>query len=151
MTDAATRAGAPPRIGTSVPRPDGAPKVRGRFAFGSDLWAEHALVGRIVRSPHAAARIRSIDIGPALALPGVHAVLVADDVPGQAAYGLDRADQPVFASEVVRFQGEAVAAVAADHPDTARRAAAAVVVDYEPIVPLVDAEAAATAATGSPS
>jgi CO/xanthine dehydrogenase Mo-binding subunit len=140
--DAVTTTGAPPRIGTSVPRPDGVPKVRGRFAFGSDLWAEDALFGRTVRSPHAAARIRSIRIGPALAIPGVYAVLVADDVPGEAHYGLDRADQPVFASDVIRYHGEAVAAVAADHPETARRAAAAIEIDDEPIEPLVDAEAA---------
>ena len=136
---------APPRIGTSVPRPDGVPKVRGRFAFGSDLWADDALFGRTVRSPHAAARIRSVDIGPALTVPGVYAVLVADDVPGESHYGLDRADQPVFASEVIRYQGEAVAAVAADHPETARRAAAAVEVDYDLLEPVVDAEAAVSA------
>jgi CO/xanthine dehydrogenase Mo-binding subunit len=61
-------------------------------------------------------------------------------------FGLDEADQPVFARDVVRFTGEAVAAVAADHPDTARRAAQAIVVDYEPFAPLVDAEAAIEAA-----
>ncbi|HEY5887693.1 MAG TPA: xanthine dehydrogenase subunit D, partial [Acidimicrobiales bacterium] len=119
--------------------------MRGRFAFGSDLWADDALFGRTVRSPHAAARIRSVDIGPALTVPGVYAVLVADDVPGESHYGLDRADQPVFASEVIRYQGEAVAAVAADHPETARRAAAAVEVDYDLLEPVVDAEAAVTA------
>ena len=75
--------------------------------------------------PHAAARIRAVRVGPALAVPGVYAVLIAEDVPGEAHYGLDRADQPVFASEVIRYQGEAVAAIAADHPETARRAAAA--------------------------
>ena len=69
-------------------------------------------------------------------------MLVADDVPGERSYGLDRHDQPVFASDVIRYQGEAVAAVAADHPETARRAADALAVDYEPIEPLVDAEAA---------
>jgi CO/xanthine dehydrogenase Mo-binding subunit len=135
----------PPAIGTSVPRPDGVPKVRGRFAFGSDLWADDALFGHTVRAPHAAARIRSIDIGPALAVPGVYAVLLADDVPGERDYGLERRDQPVFASEVVRYQGEAVAAIAADHPETARRAAAAVVVDYEPLDALVDPELAVDA------
>lgn len=147
MTDtvAEVTTGAPPAIGTNVPRPDGVPKVRGRFAFGSDLWADDALFGRTVRAPHAAARIRSVDIGPALAIPGVHAVLIAEDVPGEPDYGLDRADQPVFASEVIRYHGEAVAAVAADHPETARRAAEAVAVDYAPMEPLVDAEAALTA------
>ncbi len=146
MTDtAAPVTTAPPAIGTSVPRPDGVPKVRGRFAFGSDLWADDALFGRTVRAPHAAARIRSIDIGPALAVPGVYAVLLADDVPGEADYGLDRLDQPVFASQVIRYHGEAIAAIAADHPETARRAEAAMEVDYELLEPMVDPEQAAEA------
>ncbi len=55
------------------------------------------------------------------------------------------ADQPVLANDVVRFQGEAVAIVAADHPETARRAARRIVVDYEPLEPVADPEAAAGA------
>ena len=133
------------RIGDDTLRPDGVPKVRGEFAFSSDLWERGMLWGRTLRSPHAAARIRSIDIGPALAIPGVHAVLTADDVPGEANYGLEHADQPVFASDEVRYVGEAIAAVAADHPEIARLAMEAIVVDYEVTEPLTDAEAAITA------
>ncbi|HEX6921733.1 MAG TPA: molybdopterin cofactor-binding domain-containing protein [Actinomycetes bacterium] len=129
-------------LGHSAARPDGVPKVQGRFAFSSDLFADGMVWGQVVRSPHPHARVRSIDVGPALAIPGVHAVLTADDVPGLNAYGLEHADQPVLAADVVRYVGEPVAAVAADHPDTARRAAAAVVVDYEVLEPLVDPEAA---------
>ncbi len=129
-------------LGSNAARPDGVPKVQGRFAFSSDLHADGMVWGQVLRSPYPSARIRSIDIGPALAIPGVHAVLTADDVPGEAMYGLEHADQPVFASDVVRFTGEPLAAVAADHPDTARRAVAAIVVDYEKLDPLVDAEAA---------
>src|SRR6478735_11926462 len=136
---AATRA---PRIGQSAARPDGIPKVQGRFAYSSDLWAEGMLWGHTLRSPHPSARIRSIDIGPALRIPGVEAVLTADDVPGRPTFGLEIHDQPVFASEVVRYEGEPVACVAADHPETARRAAEAIVVTYEVSTPLVDAEAA---------
>jgi CO/xanthine dehydrogenase Mo-binding subunit len=132
-------------IGTSAKRPDGIPKVAGSFAFSSDLQADGMVWGHVLRSPHPHARIRSIDIGPALAMPGVHAVLTADDVPGDKTYGLEHADQPVFANDVVMHVGEAVAAVAADHPDTARRAARAIVVDYEELEPLVDSEAAITA------
>ena len=69
-------------------------------------------------------------------MPGVHAVLTHDDVPGRKTYGLEHADQPVLAWEDVRFQGEPVAIVAADHPETARRAADAIVVDYEVLEPL---------------
>jgi len=129
-------------IGSDAIRPDGIPKVRGRFEFSSDLQAEGMLWGRTLRSPHPHARIRSIDTSAALAIPGVAAVVTADDVPGALHYGLISADQPVFARDVVRFVGEPVAAVAADHPETARRALEAIHVAYEPLVPLVDAEAA---------
>ena len=120
--------------------------MQGGFAFSSDLHADGMLWGRTLRSPHPHARIVSIDVGPALAIPGVSCVVTADDVPGSATYGLISADQPVFARDVVRFVGEPVAVVAADHPDTARLALAAIAVAYEPLVPLVDAEAAAEAA-----
>ncbi len=126
------------RVGEGALRPDGTPKAEGRFAFSSDLWIDGMLWGRTLRSPHPAARIVSIDPRPALALPGVRAVLTATDVPGRATYGLEVPDQPVFARDVVRYHGEPVAAVAADHPETARAAAEAVVVDYEPLTPLVD-------------
>ena len=126
------------RLGESVARPDGIPKVRGQFAFSSDLFAERMLWGHIVRSPHPAAVIRGIDTSAAKRVPGVKAVLTSEDVPGRKTYGLDYPDQPVFASDVVRYQGEPVAAVAAEHPETARRAAAAIVVDYEPIEPVTN-------------
>jgi xanthine dehydrogenase D subunit len=146
VTDVASRpvrgGSAGGRVGDSPIRPDGTPKVQGRFAFASDLEAEGMLWGRTLRSPHPHARIAAIDVGPALALPGVACVVTADDVPGAATYGLISADQPVFARDVVRYVGEAVAAVAADHPDVARRALAAIAVRYEPLDPLVDADAA---------
>jgi xanthine dehydrogenase D subunit len=134
------------RVGDSATRPDGAQKTRGEFAFSSDLWMDAMLWGKTLRSPHVAARIRSIDTSPALAIPGVRAVVTAADVPGRPTFGLEVPDQPVFASEAVRYHGEPVAAVAADHPEAARAAATAIVVDYEPLVPLVDPEAAIDAA-----
>jgi xanthine dehydrogenase D subunit len=130
------------RLGNSAPRPDGVPKVLGEFEFSSDLAAKGMLFGHILRSPHPSAAIRSIDTSAALAIPGVRAVLTAEDVPGQRVYGLEHRDQPVFAWDVVRYCGESVAAVAADHPETARRAAAAIVVDYDVLEPLVDPQAA---------
>lgn len=133
------------RIGTSAPRPDGTPKVKGEFAFSSDLWAEGMLWAHIVRSPHPSARIRSIDLSGAWKIPGVRTVLTQDDVPGRKIFGLEHPDQPVFADGVIRYFGEAIAAIAADHPETARRAAEAIVVDYEVLEPLVDAEKAITA------
>ncbi len=106
------------------------------------MFAEGMLWGHVVRSPHPAARIRAVDVSGALKIPGVRAVLTSDDVPGRKTYGLDYPDQPVFAWDCVRYMGEAVAAVAADHPETARRAAAAVVVDYVPTAPLTDSTTA---------
>lgn len=125
-------------VGHSVDRPDGKAKVDGTFEFSNDLHHEQMLWGATVRSPHPHARITGIDIGPALAIAGVAAVVTHEDVPGSPVYGLITHDQPVFASEVVRYEGEPVAAVAADHPDTARRAAAAVVVSYEVLEPVAD-------------
>ncbi len=133
------------RLGESTPRPDGVPKVRGEFAFSSDMSAEGMLWGHILRSPHPAAVIHGIDVSEALRIPGVRAVLTSDDVPGRKTYGLDYPDQPVFAWDVVRFMGEPVAAVAADHPDTARRAAKAIIVNYAPTEPMTDPVTAADA------
>jgi CO/xanthine dehydrogenase Mo-binding subunit len=130
------------RIGESVRRPDGTLKVTGEFAYSSDLWAEGMLWGATVRSPHPRARIRSIETTEALATDGVLAVLTHEDVPGRKTYGLEVPDQPVLAWDMVRYQGEAVALVAADHPETARRAAAKVHVDWEELDPVTDAEAA---------
>jgi xanthine dehydrogenase D subunit len=129
-------------VGDSPVRPDGALKVRGEFAYSSDLWADEMLWGATLRSPHPYARIRSIDISAALATPGVYAVLTRQDVPGENIYGLEQADQPVLAVDVVRYQGEPVAVVAAEHPETARRAAQRIEVDYDVLEPVTDPEAA---------
>ncbi len=130
------------RVGERVRRPDGEPKVRGDFTYSSDLQVEGMLWGATVRSPHPYARIESIDTGDALKAPGVQAVLTFEDVPGENAYGLEIEDQPVLAADVVRYWGEAVALVAADHPEQARRAAAKVKVEYAVLEPLIDPEAA---------
>ena len=100
------------------------------------------LWGATLHAPHPSARIRSIDLSDAYRIPGVHAIVTADDVPGRLEYGLEHQDQPVFARDVVRYAGEPIVAVAADHPDTARRAVAAMRVEYEPLAPLTDPEAA---------
>jgi xanthine dehydrogenase D subunit len=125
-------------VGDDARRPDGAQKVAGRFAFSSDLWADGMVWGATVRSPHPRARLVSVDPSEALRLPGVHCVLTHEDVPGKKTFGLEVADQPVLAVGEVRYQGEAVALVAADSPETARRAVAAVRVEYQPLVAVVD-------------
>lgn len=129
-------------LGSSAGRPDGIPKVRGEFAFSSDLHRAGMLWGRTLRSPHPHARIVRLDVSAALAMPGVAAVVTAADVPGSPTYGLISSDQPVYAADVVRYVGEAVASVAADSVETARRACEAIVVDYEVLDPLVDPERA---------
>jgi len=129
-------------VGTSPRRPDGTVKVRGEFAYSSDLWHEDMVWGVTLRSPHPHARITGIDITEALKVPGVYAVLTHEDVPGVNRYGLEHTDQPVLASDVVRYEGEPVALVAADHPETARRAMKRIVVSYEELSPVTDSEAA---------
>ncbi len=131
-----------PRVGESVRRPDGLLKVHGHFPYSSDLHEEGMLWGATVRSPHPHARILSIDAAEARAMQGVHAVLTHEDVPGQMLHGLEIHDQPVLAFEHVRYWGEAVALVAADHPEQARRAAEKVRVEYQVLVPITEAEKA---------
>ena len=128
-------------LGSSAVRPDGIAKVQGSFEFSSDLGGDGVLWGATLRSPHPYARIVGIDVSPAWKISGVEAVITAADVPGRMTYGLIDHDQPVFASDVVRYVGEPVAAVAADHPETCRRALAAIVVEYEVLEPVLDPEA----------
>ncbi|MFD7702623.1 xanthine dehydrogenase family protein molybdopterin-binding subunit [Streptomyces caelestis] len=132
-------------IGESTLRPDGALKVTGEFAYSSDLWHEDMLWGRILRSTVAHAEIVSIDTSEALAVPGVYAVMTYDDLPADVkSYGLEIRDTPVLAHGKVRHHGEPVAIVAADHPETARRAAARIRVDYREL-PVITDEASALA------
>ncbi|MFD8791249.1 xanthine dehydrogenase family protein molybdopterin-binding subunit [Streptomyces vinaceus] len=133
-------------IGESTLRPDGTLKVTGEFAYSSDMWHEDMLWGQTLRSTVAHAEIVSIDISEALAMPGVYSVLTYDDLPAEMKnYGLEIQDTPVLANGRVRHHGEPVALVAADHPETARRAAAKIKIDYREL-PLVTDEASALAA-----
>ncbi|MEY3796707.1 MAG: hypothetical protein RL628_1165 [Actinomycetota bacterium] len=129
-------------LGTSASRPDGVAKVQGGFAFSSDMWADNMLWGATLRSPHPYARIVAIDVSGAYAIDGVVTVVTAVDVPGKLTYGLIVQDQPVFAAigDTVRYSGEPIAAVAADHPETCQRALAAIKVTYEVLTPVTDPE-----------
>ncbi|GHE42711.1 molybdopterin-dependent oxidoreductase [Streptomyces thermocarboxydus] len=132
-------------IGESTLRPDGTLKVTGEFAYSSDMWHEDMLWGQILRSTVAHAEIVSIDTAEALATPGVYAVMTYDDLPAEVKhYGLEIRDTPVLAHGKVRHHGEPVAIVAADHPETARRAAAKIRVEYREL-PVITDEASATA------
>jgi xanthine dehydrogenase D subunit len=135
----------PGGVGESTQRPDGVLKVTGDFAYSSDLWHEDMLWGYTLRSTVAHAKILSIDTAEALATSGVYAVLTYDDLPTEVKhYGLEIRDTPVLAHGKVRHHGEPVALVAADHPETARRAAARIRVAYEEL-PVITDEASATA------
>ncbi|MEV7190229.1 molybdopterin cofactor-binding domain-containing protein [Streptomyces sp. NPDC093510] len=131
-------------VGESTLRPDGTLKVTGEFAYSSDMWHEEMIWGQVLRSTVAHAEIVSIDTSEAVALSGVYAVLTADDLPAAKNYGMEYQDTPVLAYGKVRHHGEPVALVAADHPETARRAAAKIKVEYREL-PVVTDEASATA------
>jgi xanthine dehydrogenase D subunit len=128
------------KVGAARPHREGIPKVAGEFEFASDLHRDGALFGATLRSPHASARIRFIDVAPALRIPGVRCALTHEDVPGRPTYGLEVPDQPVLAVDRVRFHGEPVAIVAADTAALARRGIAAIEVDYEPLEAITDPE-----------
>ncbi|MEV4438370.1 molybdopterin cofactor-binding domain-containing protein [Streptomyces sp. NPDC049577] len=132
-------------LGVSLPPTDADAKTQGTFPYAADLWAEGLLWAAVLRSPHPHARILAIDTTAAQAMPGVYAVVTHADVPGDAAHGRGVADRPVFACDLVRHHGEPIAAVAADHPDTARLAAAAIAVEYEVLEPVTDPEQAFSA------
>jgi len=142
MTTVSTHARVRSGIGASPIRPDGIAKVKGGFAYASDLHMEGMLWGATLRSPYAHARIIKLDTAPALAINGVHAVLTQEDVPGKPHFGQAVQDQPVLADGETRFWGEPVAIVAADDLRTAKRAVAAIVVEYEELEPLVDSKLA---------
>jgi CO/xanthine dehydrogenase Mo-binding subunit len=138
-------------IGTRPIRPDGVDKVTGRASFGADLSLPGMLHGRVLRSPHAHARIRSIEVEPALAVEGVKAVITAADLPdlaSQAAQGAETQtdfrdlSRNVLARDKVLYHGHAVAAVAATSRTAAERALAAIRVDYEVLPAVLDLDSA---------
>lgn len=129
-------------VGESPPRVDGVPKVTGNFAFASDLHAEGMLWAATLRSPHARARITTLNTAPALTVGGVVTVLTQDDVPGQPGFGMHVPDQPVFADGECNYWGEPIAVVVASDLPTAKLGVAAIEVEYEVLEPLTDMEEA---------
>src|SRR5947209_19235193 len=138
-------------IGTRPIRHDGTDKVTGRALYGADLHLAGLLHGRILRSPHAHARIRRIDASQALALPGVEAVVTAADFPdpgdkiaelGEGAINLKHLSSNCLARGKALYKGHAVAAVAAVSPQVAEEALKLIAVDYEPLPPVLDVRAA---------
>ncbi len=138
-------------VGTRPIRPDGVPKVTGKALYGADLKMPGTLVGRILRSPHAHARIRSIDTSKAEALPGVKAVVTSADFPEQkfeyngperVAVNFWHVTRNIMAREKALYEGHAVAAVAATSDRVAEEALALIKVDYEVLPHVIDVDAA---------
>jgi xanthine dehydrogenase molybdenum-binding subunit len=132
------------RVGQSLRRYGGPGLVLGDRPYVADMVRDGMLHGAVTLSKHARARVVRIDTAKARALPGVRAVVTAADVPGERWYGLLYDDWPGFVAEgeEVRCVGDVLAAVAADDPRTARRAASLVEVEYEVLPPVLDPEAA---------
>ncbi|MBI4330738.1 MAG: molybdopterin-dependent oxidoreductase [Chloroflexi bacterium] len=133
-------------IGKSLPRVDGRVKATGEAQFAMDVALPGMLEGRILRSPHAHARILRIDTSEAEKLPGVKAIVTARDTPGIRFAFVDTpghpADEYPLAVDKVRYVGEEVAAVAAADLDTAEKALELIRVDYEPLPAVFDPEEA---------
>lgn len=123
-------------VGRPLPRTDGVAKVTGAARYTVDVRLPGALVGAILRSPHARARVRHLDMTPALAIPGVVGVLGPSDVAGITLDG-----EPVLTMEPTRVGREIACVVAVDRP-TARAALAAIHAGYEVEAPSLDWRAA---------
>ncbi len=128
-------------VGKPVSRLGDPEKATGAARFGADFTLPGMLYAKIVRSPHAHAKILSIDASKALALDGVVAVATPEDTP-QKRYGFGLGDETILAQEKVRFCGEAVAAIAATDPYVAEEALGLIEVQYEPLPAVFDAEEA---------
>lgn len=136
MSDLSRRPNAP-IVGESVAHESARLHVTGQALYTDDLAqrAPDALTAWPVQSPHAHARVLSIDISNAMALPGVVRILTADDVPGVNDAGIKH-DEPLFPSEAM-FYGHAIVWVLGETQDAARAGAAAVVIDYEPLPSII--------------
>jgi len=138
-------------IGTRPVRPDGVDKVVGRAKYGADYTFPGLLFGKVLRSPHAHARIKSINIEKAKKLPGVKAVVTGEHLPslkseseqvGEIAMNPHYLSLNILARDKVLYDGHAVAAVAATNPHIAEEALGLIEVEYEPLPPVMNVEEA---------
>ena len=129
-------------IGTRPIRHDGVDKVTGRAKYGADYSFPDMLHGKVLRSPHAHARIKSINIEKALALPGVKAIVTGEELPelpnrkeaiGEILFNPHDCSHNVLARDKVLYNGHAIAAVAATSPHIAEEAVELIEVEYEPL------------------
>lgn len=136
-------------IGTRPIRPDGAEKVTGKAQYGADIRLPGMIFGKVLRSPHAHARVVSVDASAAASVPGVMAVVTRKDLPavadkveelGESAVNLKEVSDNILASDKVLYRGHAVAAVAATSPHIAEQALALIKVEYEVLPPVLDVQ-----------
>ena len=127
-------------IGKSIPRHDGFEKVTGTAPYVADLKLNGMLHARLKTSPHAHAKILSIDTSKAEVLPGVRAVITGRQ--GAAKLGIYMVDRSIIATDKVRHYGEVVAAVAAEDAEIAAQAVDLIEVEYEPLPPVLDVKEA---------
>lgn len=120
-------------VGRPVPRPDARAKVTGQATFAADLYLDAMLHAKVLRSEYPHARLLRVDTSKAQALPGVVAVLTADDVPGTKNHGIVIPDWPVLAYDKVCYVGDAIALVAAETENVAEQALELIEVEYEPL------------------
>jgi len=133
-------------VGTRPIRHDGTDKVTGRAKYGEDYQSAGMLYGKVLRSPHAHARIKSIDTSKALALPGVEAVITGADMPGAnkdgASRGTQMASDNLLARTKAVYKGHPIAAIAAANQHVAEAALDLIKVDFEVLPPVMDVRAA---------
>ena len=127
-------------VGTRPVRPDGIEKVTGRANFGADLNLPNMVHGKILRSPYAHARVKSVDVSKALEIDGVVAACSGADFPGGDS--ISDLAKNVMARDKVLYHGHAVAAVAATSLIVAEAALEAIEVEYEPLEPVMDVDTA---------
>ena len=129
-------------VGTRPIRHDGTDKVTGRAKYGGDFQAAGLLHGKVLRSPHAHARIKSIDVSKALGYPGVKAIVTGQDMPVAKMENPDQGSRfssdNILARDKVLYKGHAVAAVAATSPHVAEEALSLIQVQYDVLPPVME-------------
>jgi selenium-dependent xanthine dehydrogenase len=118
-------------IGHPLPRPDAVEKATGKGIFADDLYVEGMLYAGALRSSYPHARLLKVDVSRAKNLPGVVALLTAEDIPGRKDCGVHEVDWPVLCYDKVRYVGDAIALVVAESEETLAPAIEAIEVDYE--------------------
>lgn len=131
-------------VGQPLPQPDARAKATGEARYAADLFFPDMLHAKVLRSEYPHARLLRVDVSRARELPGVAAVLTADDIPGEKNHGVIHRDWPVLAYDKVRYVGDAIAIVAAESESIAEEALKLIEVEYEPLPVVATAEQALT-------